>query len=261
MAANPLVSTVVCISMFLGGVGFIALDDLLKHHSWSALTLNSKFILVMEMILIPLGVIVYFLLEGNNPATLGHLSTAEKWQSAFFMSISSRMAGFTLFDIHAMNNATGLIIMLFMFIGAAPVSTAGGIRTTTIGLLLLSLWSWIRGRKDVVIFHKRVDPECLVKASNVFTLAMVLTFLTAMMVFLLEPASHFDFEDALFEAVSAFSTVGFSMGLTTEWNIPCKIVIMIAMFIGRIGVMTLAVTFAGRPKSQIKYPKENIVIG
>lgn len=261
MAANPLVSTVVCISMFLGGVGFIALDDLLRHHSWSALTLNSKFILVMEMILIPLGVIVYFLLEGNNPATLGHLSTAEKWQSAFFMSISSRMAGFTLFDIHAMNNATGLIIMLFMFIGAAPVSTAGGIRTTTIGLLLLSLWSWIRGRKDVVIFHKRVDPECLVKASNVFTLAMVLTFLTAMMVFLLEPASHFDFEDALFEAVSAFSTVGFSMGLTTEWNIPCKIVIMIAMFIGRIGVMTLAVTFAGRPKSQIKYPKENIVIG
>ena len=177
------------------------------------------------------------------------------------MSISSRMAGFTLFDIHAMNNATGLIIMLFMFIGAAPVSTAGGIRTTTIGLLLLSLWSWIRGRKDVVIFHKRVDPECLVKASNVFTLAMVLIFLTAMMVFLLEPASHFDFEDALFEAVSAFSTVGFSMGLTTEWNIPCKIVIMIAMFIGRIGVMTLAVTFAGRPKSQIKYPKENIVIG
>lgn len=94
----------------------------------------------MEMILIlPLGVIVYFLLEGNNPATLGHLSTAEKWQSAFFMSISSRMAGFTLFDIHAMNNATPrLIIMLFMFIGAAPVSTAGGIRTTTIGLLLLS---------------------------------------------------------------------------------------------------------------------------
>ncbi len=193
MAANPLVSTVVCISMFLGGVGFIALDDLLRHHSWSALTLNSKFILVMEMILIPLGVIVYFLLEGNNPATLGHLSTAEKWQSAFFMSISSRMAGFTLFDIHAMNNATGLIIMLFMFIGAAPVSTAGGIRTTTIGLLLLSLWSWIRGRKDVVIFHKRVDPECLVKASNVFTLATVLTFLTAMMVFLLEPASPLRF--------------------------------------------------------------------
>ena len=72
---------------------------------------------------------------------------------------------------------------------------------------------------------------------------------------------HFDFEDALFEAVSAFCTVGFSVGLTTEWNIPCKIVIMIAMFIGRIGVMTLAVTFAGRPKSQIKYPKENIVIG
>ena len=101
------------------------------------------------MILIPLGVIVYFLLEGNNPATLGHLSTAEKWQSAFFMSISSRMAGFTLFDIHAMNNATGLIIMLFMFIGAAPVSTAGGIRTTTIGLLLLSLWSWIRGRSSI----------------------------------------------------------------------------------------------------------------
>ncbi len=260
MSANPLVGTVISITMFLGGIGFIVLDDVLRNRSWARLALNTKFILVMEAILIPVGFVVFFLLEGDNPATLGHLTTTEKWQSAFFMSISSRLAGFALFDIHSMMSVTVLIVMAYMFIGAAPVSTGGGIRTTTIGLLILSLWAWIRGHRNVVLFHKQVAPECLVKASNVFTLAILLTFLTALLVFLLEP-THFNFEDALFEAVSAFSTVGFSMGLTNEWNTSCKLVLMAAMFIGRIGVMTLAITFAGHHHSQIKYPKENIVVG
>lgn len=260
MAADSFVSTIIVVTMFLGGVGFVALDDVLSCRKWSRLSLNSKFIFTMEGILIPLGVVVFYLLEGNNPETMGQMSMVEKWQTAFFMSVSSRLSGFTLFDVHAMMSATVLMVMAFMFIGAAPVSTGGGIRTTTIGLLLLSLWTWVRGRKQVVIFHKQVKAECLVKASNVFTLAIVLTFLTALLIFLLEP-SHFNFEDALFESVSAFSTVGFSMGLTSEWNIPCKIVLMVAMFIGRIGVMTLAVAFATSSDKPISYPKENIIIG
>lgn len=260
MAADSFVSTIIVVTMFLGGVGFVALDDILSCRKWSRLSLNSKFIFTMEAILIPLGVVVFYLLEGDNPETMGQMSMLEKWQTAFFMSVSSRLSGFTLFDVHAMMSATVLMVMAFMFIGAAPVSTGGGIRTTTIGLLLLSLWTWVRGRKQVVIFHKQVKAECLVKASNVFTLAIVLTFLTALLIFLLEP-SHFNFEDALFESVSAFSTVGFSMGLTSEWNIPCKIVLMVAMFIGRIGVMTLAVAFATSSDKPISYPKENIIIG
>ena len=260
MAANSFVGTVIVVTMFLGGVGFVALDDVLRSRRWSRLSLNSKFIFTMEAILIPLGVVVFYLLEGDNPATMGEMTTLEKWQTAFFMSLSSRLSGFTLFDVHAMMSATVLMVMAFMFIGAAPVSTGGGIRTTTIGLLMLSLWTWVRGRKHVVIFHKQVKAECLVKASNVFTLAIVLTFLTALLIFLLEP-SHFNFEDALFESVSAFSTVGFSMGLTTAWNTPCKIVVMVAMFIGRIGVMTLAVAFATSSDKPIRYPEENIIIG
>ena len=260
MAADGFVSTVVVITMFLGGVGFIALDDVLRHHRWGRLSFNSKFIFTMEAILIPLGVVVYFLLEGNNPETMGHMGTLEKWQSALFMSVSSRLAGFVVFDIHSMMSSTVLFVMMFMFVGPAPVSTGGGIRTTTMGLLMLSLYAWIRGKRDVVLFHKQVDSKCLMKASNVFTLAIVLTFLTAFSVFALEP-KDFSFEDALFESVSAFSTVGFSMGLTGEWNTACKIVLMIAMYIGRIGVMTLAITFASHHNSSVKYPKENVVIG
>lgn len=222
--------------------------------------MNSKLIFLMEAILIPLGTIIFYNLEGNNPETLGGLSTMEKWQSAVLMSVSSRLGGFAVFDIHSMLDQTVLLVMMFMFIGAAPVSTGGGIRTTTIGLLFLSLYAWIRGKKDVVIFHKHVDPDCLVKASNVFTLAVVITFITAFLVFVFEPMS-FDFEEVMFEAVSAFSTVGFSMGLTGEWNTPCKIVLMIAMYIGRIGVMTLAITFASHHSRQLKYPKENIIVG
>lgn len=260
MAADSFVGTIIVITMFLGGVGFLALDDILRNRKWAKLSFNSKFILTMEAILIPLGVVVYYLLEGNNPETMGHMGTLEKWQSALFMSVSSRLAGFTVFDIHSMMSSTVLFVMMFMFIGSAPVSTGGGIRTTTMGLLMLSLYAWIRGKREVVLFHKQVDSKCLVKASNVFTLAMVLTFITAFSVFTLEP-KDFSFENALFESVSAFSTVGFSMGLTGEWNTPCKIVLMIAMYIGRIGVMTLAVTFAGHHNSSVKYPKENVVIG
>lgn len=260
MAADPFVSTVIVVTMFLGGVGFMAADDFLRHRSWSGLSLNSKLIFLMEAILIPLGPIIFYNLEGNNPETLGGLSTMEKWQSAVLISVSSRLGGFAVFDIHSMLDQTVLLVMMFMFIGAAPVSTGGGIRTTTIGLLFLSLYAWIRGKKDVVIFHKHVDPDCLVKASNVFTLEVVITFITAFLVFVFEPMS-FDFEDVMFEAVSAFSTVGFSMGLTGEWNTPCKIVLMIAMYIGRIGVMTLAITFASHHSRQLKYPKENIIVG
>lgn len=260
MAADSFASTVILITMFLGGIGFLALDDVITHRRWSKLSFNTKFVFTLEAILIPLGVIVFYLLEGDNPATLGRLGTLEKWQSAFFMSLSTRLAGFAVFDIHAMMNSTVLMVMVFMIIGGSPISTAGGIRTTTMGLLILSMYAWIRGRREVVIFHKQVDPKDLVKASNVFTLAMVLTFLTAFLIFLLEP-SDFNFENALFESVSAFSTVGFSMGLTGEWNTPCKIVLIGAMYIGRIGVMTLAIAFAGHHNSSMKYPKENVVIG
>jgi trk system potassium uptake protein TrkH len=260
MAADSFVSTVIVVTMFLGGVGFLALDDVIRHRKWSKLSFNTKFVFTLEFILILSGVIVFYLLEGDNPATLGRLGTLEKWQSAFFMSLSSRLAGFAVFDIHSMMNPTVLMVMMFMFIGGAPVSTGGGIRTTTMGLLILSMFAWIRGRREVVIFHKQIDPGCLVKASNVFTLAMILTFFTAFLIFLLEPAD-FNFENALFESVSAFSTVGFSMGLTGEWNTSCKIVLIIAMYIGRIGVMTLAIAFAGHHNRLMKYPKENVVIG
>lgn len=152
MAADPFVSTVIVVTMFLGGVGFMAADDFLRHRSWSGLSLNSKLIFLMEAILIPLGTIIFYNLEGNNPETLGGLSTMEKWQSAVLMSVSSRLGGFAVFDIHSMLDQTVLLVMMFMFIGAAPVSTGGGIRTTTIGLLFLSLYAWIRGKKMLLFF-------------------------------------------------------------------------------------------------------------
>lgn len=260
VARDPFVSVVTVVTMFLGGVGFLVLDDVVRKRSWAALSLNSKLILTMEAILIPLGVVVYYFLEGNNPATLGAFGPVEKWQGALFMSVASRLSGFSLFDIHAMMNSTVIVVMLFMIIGGAPVSTGGGIRTTTVGILLLQLWAWARGKRSVVIFHKQVAFTSLLKASNVFTLCVLLLFLTAFLLFFFEPV-HFLFEDVVFEAVSAFSTVGFSMGLTTAWNTPCKLILMAAMFIGRIGILTLAIAFARNDHERVKYPEENVVVG
>lgn len=260
LTADPYVSTVMILTTLAGAIGFVTITDLVKKRRWSRLSLNSKLVLTMEAVLVPSVLLIFYLLEGNNPATLGDMGTVGKLQSSLFMSVCSRSAGFAVFDLTSLKDSTTLLIMMLMFVGSAPISTGGGIRTTTVAILLLSVYSWVRGRKGVVVFHKQIDPRSVRKASNIFTVWVVFIFLTLFCVFLFEP-QRFDFADALFESISAFSTVGFSMGLTSAWNVPCKIVLIVAMFVGRIGIMTLALSFADRSARRISYPSENVLVG
>lgn len=260
LAADPYASTVMILTTLAGAVGFVTISDMAASRRWSRLSLTSKLVLFMEGILVPLALLGFYLLEKDNPATLGGMDTVSQLQSSFFMAVSSRSAGVPGFDLTVLHDSTRLFMMMLMFIGTAPVSTGGGIRTTTLAILFLSVYHWVKGHKEVVVFHKRIDPVNVRKASNVFMVWGVFSFLTIFCVFLFEP-KPFAFADVLFESISAFTTVGYSMGLTELLNVPCKLVLMAAMFVGRIGIMTLALSLADRSARRISYPSENVLIG
>lgn len=257
---DPFVCVVVIVTMLLGGIGFVVIDDVWKKRSWKHLSLNSKMVLSAEMAFTFFGAAIFFMIDRNNPRTMGDLNFGMEILNSIFMSVSSRLAGFTTFDIVDVSISTQLIVMFLMFTGSAPVSTGGGVRTTTMMVIFLSVLSWIRGKRDVVVFHKKIDDRFISKAFHVFTLSFVLTFLTTFLL-LLADTNGFRLEEVLFESVSAFSTVGFSVGLTEKWNDLSKLILILAMYIGRIGVMALVLTFAERERGRIKYPTENVIIG
>lgn len=257
---DPFVCAVVCVTMLLGGLGFVVIDDVLRKRTWKRLALNTKLVLTAEGGFTVAGAVIFFLMDRNNPQTLGDLGFGMEILNSLFMSISSRMAGFSTFSITDVSLSTQLVVMFLMFVGAAPVSTGGGVRSSTMLIILLSLAGWIRGRKDVVIFRKRIEDELISKAFHLVTLSFVLTFLTAFLLISFDTRG-FRLEEILFESFSAFSTVGFSVGLTAHWNEMCKIVLILAMFIGRIGVMTLVLTFMERQQGRIRYPSEKVIVG
>lgn len=259
-ARDPFACVVLCATMFLGGLGFIVIDDILRKREWRHLSLNSKLVLTAEAGFTAAGAVIFFLMDRNNPQTLGHLSFGMEILNSLFMSISSRMAGFSTFRITDVSISTQLVMIFLMFVGAAPVSTGGGVRSSTMLIIFLSLAGWIRGKKDVVIFRKRIEDESISKAFHLVTLSFVLTFLTAFLLISFDTRG-FRLEEILFESFSAFSTVGFSVGLTEHWNEMCKIILILAMFIGRIGVMTLVLTFMEREHGRIRYPSEKVIVG
>ena len=156
--------------------------------------------------------------------------------------------------------ATLLLMIALMSVGTGPVSTGGGIRTTTLAVLYLSTASWLRGRHQVVVYHKRIPMQVLYKALNIFFIYSGFVFLTTFAMLVCNTGG-FSFGQILFESVSAFSTVGLTADVTAQLNTSCKIILMIAMFIGRVGIMTLSIVFGDRRKRNLQFPEENISIG
>ena len=259
-ARHPYVGMVVVATMLLGGIGFMVIDDVQKKRNWKRLSLNTKLVLVAELVFTTLGSIAFFCFDVSHPELMGEMASHDVGMNSFFMSVSSRMGGFMTFDPGALSGATKLCVMVLMFIGAAPVSTGGGIRTTTMMIIILSLYAWVRGKQNVVIFHRRIGDSYVSKAFQVFTLSTALIFLTTFLLLIFDTSGS-GLDVILFESVSAFSTVGFSAGLNGELSNACKVILIFAMFIGRIGVMTMVLTFADRHQGRIGYPTENVTIG
>lgn len=243
----------------LGGIGFLVLLELFQYGKNGTLSLHAKLALRISLILILIGFIMIFFIESNNPSTLRDLSFPEKIYGSIFQSVTARTAGFNTINIGSMQNATLFLIIILMFIGASPSSTGGGVKTTTFGLLILYIWSSLKGKQETQIFKKRVSQDIIPKALTVITLSMILVIT---MTILLSYAEGDDFIKVLFEVVSAFGTVGLSTGITPSLSLTGKIIIIITMFTGRIGPLGLALSLIQkREPEMIRYPEEKIMVG
>ncbi|MGG2198912.1 TrkH family potassium uptake protein [Paenibacillus validus] len=250
------------VSMLLilfGGIGFIVLSELVDYPSSRRLSLHSKVVLTATGILTLLSALLIFIFEYTNARTLGPLSLDTKILASLFQAITLRSAGVNTIDITGLRSATQFLMVIMMFIGAAPGSTGGGIKLTTFVILVGAVLTMVRGKQDMVLFRYRVPKRDIYKATTFSLLGLFCLVLSTMA---LSTVQGQDFLMILFEAASAFGTVGLSAGLTPELGFAGKINIIVMMYIGRVGLITLA--FALQPKlkkDSYRYPEGKLTIG
>jgi potassium uptake TrkH family protein len=254
------ISLTIAGAIVAGGLGFPVWIELrrriLSPHFW---TLHMKLTLGLTAVLLTAGVAAVAAFEWSNAATLGPLGTADKLLAAFFQSVTPRTAGFNTIDYGSAEQETLFVTDVLMFIGGGSASTAGGIKVTTFALLFLMVWSEVRGDPHVTAFSRRVPPHAQRQA---FSIAFIATVAVAAGTLALMTVSDAAFPDVLFEAVSAFGTVGLSTGITPEWGDYGRIVLIALMFLGRTGPYTLAVALALRERKRLyRFPEERPIIG
>ena len=258
--ADFVINFVITTLIILGGIGFVVLDDVWrKRFKISSLTLHSKVALTLTVTLIIFGIVVFFSLEYANPATMGPLSLKGKVFSSYFLSVTPRTAGFNTVDTGSLTTASLFILIILMFIGASPGSTGGGIKTTTMGALLLVVGSVVAGRQDSNTFGRRLPQDTINKALAItfISLSVVLIITTVLTI-----TEKLPFLDIFFETMSAFGTVGLSTGITSSLSVFGKMAIIVTMFVGRVGPLTLAVAFTRDYNNRLmRYPEERIVVG
>ena len=258
---NPLVNITITGLFILGGLGFIVQINLIgyaRNRRQNRLTLHTKIVLAVTLTLCVLGFAAVALLEWNNPATLGELPLGAKLWGAFFQGVTPRTAGFNTLDYSQMNEPTLIFTMLLMFIGGSPGSTAGGIKTVTFFVLAASAWSMVRGYGELTIFKRRVSTETAIKADTVVLLSSAIVIAALLFLSITESIPLLSL---VFETMSAFGTVGLSMGATGDLSRVGELVIIALMYLGRVGPMTFAFAIAQDPREgDIKHPEEEVLI-
>ncbi|RKY84450.1 Trk family potassium uptake protein [candidate division KSB1 bacterium] len=258
--------------IIVGGIGFIVLLDL---KTWSCqrrqkeryrISFHTKVVLSITAILIMSGFLLFFMFEFNN-SLQGLPSSTKVWVS-LFQSITPRTAGFNTIPMEKLTASTLLVLVILMFIGASPGSCGGGIKTSTFAVLMGLMSSTFHGREDVELFHRTVPRKVVTRAVPIAFLALIviitmtLILLTAESKYLTTSASHNSFLKILFEVVSAFGTVGLSLGLTSSLTTIGKIALIVTMFVGRLGPLTIVMAIAERQKEvKFQYPTEEIMVG
>lgn len=261
---DPLVLIVIAMLIMIGGLGFIVWENFLNLHKTKKLSLHTKCVLLMTGILVVGGTIFYLFTEWSNPQTLGSMSFGEKLLNAFFSSVSARTAGYNSISIEGMSEFSQFGTIFLMFIGAAPASTGGGIKITTLLVIVMTVVSYIMNKNDVEIFSYKINKLAIYRTLviSVLSICAVMLCFTALY-FTLPENSSVGAVQCLFEAVSAFSTTGLSVGVTAIVGTVGKIVLIVAMYIGRVGpislIMSLMLDTAKR--KNIVVPDGQIIIG
>ncbi|MCI8337412.1 MAG: potassium transporter KtrB [Lachnospiraceae bacterium] len=268
---HPWMNGVTMTLIILGGLGFLVWWDILKvwknfhqnhYHPkrfFGRLQLHTKITLTATTALILIGGIAIFLLEHDNPGTIGNLNLFEKVQASFFQSVTTRTAGYATFSQTDLRGSTSMICLMLMFIGGSPIGTAGGIKTTTFILLVLSTITTVKGREHVVVYGRTIPRKTVQKALAVTSVSFLALCLAIILMSVAEPAALLDIA---YETTSAIGTVGLSRDFTPHLHMAGKLIIILCMYLGRIGPISLAIIFNSRAKrALIQYPEEDITVG
>lgn len=271
---NPIINFTTIFLIVMGGLGFPVWYDIAenskkilkskqaKKRLFTKLTLHSKLVLTMTGLLLIIGTLFVFLIEYNNPQTIGDMSLGQKLLASVFHSVSTRTAGFATVSQSAFQPGTKFLTTLWMFIGGSPCGTAGGVKTTTIAMLVLTCVNVIYGKRDTECFGRKIPVENFRTGFSVVMVAFgfLMTGMTLLTIF--EPKQ--DFLTLLYEAVSAIGTVGLTADLTSKLGIASKVIIMFLMYVGRLGPVTIALVFGTRKsmKERVReLPEQRIMVG
>ena len=267
--SNVIVNLTTIFLIIVSGLGFPVYWEILrtlrprKNRRGDAalrkMNLHTKIVILATLSLVLSGTALTLLFEHNNPATLGGMGWPDKILAALFQSVTLRTAGFATIPQEAFRPASCLVYLLFMFIGGSPAGTAGGVKTVTLVLLLASMFANIKGRKDVCIMHRKVADDTIRRCVAIVTFSFsVLVLLTTALL----AVQQSDFLDTLYEMTSAIATVGLSRGLTGSLYPAGKLIVSLAMYLGRIGPITLALAFnSPRPAGTAAFAESKVIVG
>lgn len=257
-ATDPVINITLMLLIIVGGLGFVVWSDVVsKRFRWKNYCLHTKMVISVTLLLIFGGALFLFLFEQGG--TISGMSTGDQILASLFGSVTARTAGFNTVDTGALQPESKLLTIALMFIGGSPGSTAGGVKTTTIAVILIYVISNLRGESGCNVFHRRIGDEVIKRASMVFCLNL---FLGLTSVTLILATSNLRMSDVLFEVYSAISTVGMTTGITRDLNVVGRIVIIILMYCGRIGSMTFALSLVAKPEAKgLSLPEEKVTIG
>jgi trk system potassium uptake protein TrkH len=262
---NTVVITITSFAIITGGLGFFVIFELvkrsIKRKEKKSLSLHSKIVLITTFILLVSGTIIFYFLESDY--SLKNQGILSSFLISFFQSTTCRTAGFNSIEISSLRESTHFLMIILMFIGGSPGSIAGGIKTTTIAVIFLLIFNTFKGRNQIKIFKRSIHHKTIERSTSLFILSLTFIMIT---IFTMLTIDSFDlnhsFLSIVFESVSAFGTVGLSMGITSQLPDIEKIILSIVMLIGRLGPLTLVVAMTQNiKKSSIEYPDENIMIG
>ena len=268
-ATNPLINIVTSALIILGGLGYIVWWDVIRvvksrspknRKIFRHLSLHSKIAITATAVLILVGAILIFIFEYDNPLTIGKMSLFDKIQISLFQSVTTRTAGFATIPQENLTNASATVSIILMLIGGSPVGTAGGMKTVTIAVLICSAFATIRNKNSVTLFGRRISEESIKKAVSVVVMFLTICAISTILLMATSNASPLD---AVFETVSATATVGLSRNLTATLNTFGKLIIIVTMYFGRVGPISLAIALGSKNESQnvITEPTEDISIG
>ncbi|MDE5780185.1 MAG: potassium transporter KtrB [Lachnospiraceae bacterium] len=262
-ACNPWINIVTMLLIILGGIGFIVWWDVLRVISrirhgeeelknfFKKLSLHSHIVIVTTFVLIFAGAVLVLLMEYDNPATIGGMNFGQKVMASFFQSVTTRTAGLFTVSQKGLHDTTAFICIMLMFIGGSPVGTAGGIKTSTFALLVITAGSVVKGVNEVSAYRKRIPAKTIKKALAVVMISVMVLFI---MICLLSVVNGGEFMDAAFEAASAISTTGLSRDYTGSLNVYGKLIVTLCMYLGRVGPISMVIAF------NFKNSKKNMVV-